>query len=455
MTPLALFRRNPLVLGMACAAAAAMLMISEIAYWRSSGTLKELSEMGTARTHIQLLERSMLDAETGQRGYLLTHRADYLEPYSKALVQIEKSYQVLERFYSDDPHSQALLQRLRSLTDTKLSELALILRLDDEGRSKAGRELLMTDIGREKMDAIRSTSAQLLEYQTRAVVLSRAELDRTLVLGRTGVALLSALSLLALFFYLRQTQALKLQQLAMQRAVQQERDRLEIEVTERTRELTALAQHLQTAREDERQRLARNLHDDLGSLLTSAKLDAARIKSRVAHAAPEALELLSHLVETLNSGIALGRRIIEDLRPSSLSNLGLVTALDIHAREFAAQSGVEVRCELEPVQLAPATELVIYRLVQESITNISKYAQARKVWIGLSLEENAARVSVRDDGKGFDPLAKRSSAYGLLGMRFRVRAAGGEFSLTSAPGKGTTISATLPLTAPIPPASGL
>ena len=133
---------------------------------------------------------------------------------------------------------------------------------------------------------------------------------------------------------MRQGQVLADQQLVQKRLAVAERDRLEIEVRERTAQLTELALHLQTAREDERQRLARDLHDELGALLTSAKLDAARIRSRLAGTAPEALDRLAHLVETLNSSIALGRRIIEDLRPSTLSNLGLVAALDILAREF-------------------------------------------------------------------------------------------------------------------------
>lgn len=444
MKTLSILQRNPLVMGLALAAAAAMVFISEASYWRSVGTLKDLSDMGAARTQIQVLERSMLDAETGQRGYLLTRRKEYLEPYALALQRVGEAYRVLDTYYGADAESQALLQRLHQLTETKLSELALTLQLYEEGRGKAGQEILMTDIGREKMDAIRATSAELLEYQTRAVIASRTELDQTLALGRFGVALLSAISLLALFFYLRQSQALKLQQLELQRVVQLERDRLEVEVTNRTAELIELAQHLQTAREDERQRLARNLHDDLGSLLTSAKLDAARIKSRLANSAPEALELLAHLVGTLNSGIALGRSIIEDLRPSSLSNLGLVAALEILAREYAAQSGVAVHCQLEPVALRPSAELVVYRLVQEAITNITKYAQARNVWIELCTRTGQVEVSVRDDGVGFDTSTKPSSAYGLVGMRFRVGAEGGSLYLQSRAGQGTQIQARLP-----------
>lgn len=448
MQALTVLKSNPLVAALACAAAAAMLFISEGSYWRSVDTLEDMNAMGAARTQIQVLERSLLNAETGQRGYLLTHRQEYLEPYEEALQRIVAAYRILDAYYGTDPESKEILKRLHGLTETKLSELALTLHLDEQGHGKTGQEILLTDIGREKMDAIRATCAELLDYQTRAVSASRHELLQTLELGRIGVALLSAISLLALFFYLRQSLALKLQEQALQRAVQLERDHLEAEVTQRTAELRELAQHLQTAREDERQRLARNLHDDLGSLLTSAKLDAARIKSRLAQAPPETLELLAHLVGTLNSGIALGRRIIEDLRPSSLSNLGLVATLEILAREYAEHAGVAVHCELQPVRLRPAAELVVYRLVQEAITNITKYAHARQVWIQLGSVEDRVEVSVRDDGAGFELRNRRNSAYGLVGMRFRVEAEGGSLYVASAPGQGTQIRASLPVWSP-------
>jgi signal transduction histidine kinase len=254
--------------------------------------------------------------------------------------------------------------------------------------------------------------------------------------------------LFALFMYLRQTRALEKQQQEQQRLLQAERDRLEIEVVQRTAQLTELAQHLQTAREDERHRLARNLHDDLGSLLTSAKLDAARIRSRLLGTSPGSVELLTHLVGTLNSSIALGRRIIEDLRPSALGNLGLVATLEILTREFAEQTGVQVHCDLEPVSLRPAAELIVYRLVQEAITNITKYARARQVWVSMGQREGRVQVVVRDDGLGFDMRAKPNSAYGLVGMRFRVEAEGGTLVLQSSQGQGTQIQATLPLSEP-------
>ena len=220
--------------------------------------------------------------------------------------------------------------------------------------------------------------------------------------------------------------------------------RLEALVARRTAQLTQLTHHLQTAREDERARLARDLHDELGALLTSAKLDAARIRSRLAGHAPEALERLAHLTQTLDTVIALKRRITEDLHPSSLDHLGLVVTLEILAQEFAKSSGVAVHLALASVPLAPAAELVAYRLVQEAVNNISKHAQARQVWITLGRRGSRVELAVRDDGVGFDSTRTKGSTYGLVGMRFRVRAERGRLSVVSAPGAGATITMSLP-----------
>ena len=442
-------KRSPLVFPLACVAVLAMVLISEGSYWRSARSLDDLGKVGTARSAIMGLAQSILEAESGQRGYLLTDRKEYLAPYQGALARIEDAFRFLDAYYGKDPELRGTLEELHRLTETKLSEIALTVRLHEEGKTQATRELVMTDIGKEKMEAIRVLGARLLAHETTNVSVGRGDIYQTLMLSRIGVATMSALSLLGLFLYLRQSTALVQQQLELKRAVQAERDRLEAEVRLRTAQLTELAQHLQTAREDERSRLARDLHDELGALLTSAKLDAARIKSRLAGTAPEAQERLRHLVEALNSGIALKRRIIEDLRPSSLRNLGLVTTLEILAREYAERSGLEVVCALDAVRLDATSELVVYRLVQEAITNITKYAQARStVWITLATLGNEVEISVRDDGVGFDTNTQRGSAHGLVGMRYRVEAQGGVLRVASTLGEGTLIQARLPESAP-------
>ncbi len=230
----------------------------------------------------------------------------------------------------------------------------------------------------------------------------------------------------------------------LQRQAHAEEERLERVVAQRTAQLIELAHHLQIAREDERSRLARDLHDELGSLLTSAKLDAARIRSRLAGTAPEALERLAHLVSTLDSVIALKRRITEDLMPSSLNHLGLVPTLEILAREFSEASAVPVQCSLQLVQLEAAAQLTVYRLVQEALNNIGKHARAAHVWLELGPCESMVEVSVRDDGVGYDETSRAGPAYGLVGMRFRVEAEHGTLSVSSRPGQGTLVRARLP-----------
>nr|WP_315187448.1 CHASE3 domain-containing protein [uncultured Albidiferax sp.] len=437
-------RGNRIAFLLAGGFALSILLISEGSYQRSVARLDAVPAMLRAQDSIQNLADGMANAETSQRGFLVTGRKEYLGPYDDALKRVNAALAYLGPYYSPKSEPAEILSRLQAATETKLSELSLTVQMIQQGKPDAAKEIMMSDIGKEQMDLVRRTSNELLEYESRTITQNRQGIYASLLLSRIGVAGLMLLGLLALFMYLRQIFLFTQQQIELQRMLQAERDRLEAEVLERTAQLTQLAQHLQTAREDERHRLARNLHDDLGSLLTSAKLDAARIKSRLAATAPEALDLLAHLVSTLNSGIALGRRIIEDLRPSALSNLGLVSTLEILAREFADSTDVQVHCTLAPVELSPAAELMVYRLVQEAITNITKYAKAQQVWIELGTQHGEVEVSVRDDGVGFDTRAKPQSAYGLVGMRFRVEAEGGVLSLSSAPGQGTLIRAKLP-----------
>lgn len=437
-------QRNPLVLVLAVAAAAVMLFISEGSYWRSAGTLDALGAMAAARSNLQDVERGLRDAETGQRSYLLTDRKAYLLPYDEALRDIDTALRFLDRYYADEPEAMTVVNQLRELSETFLSDLALAIRLRQQGRERATRDAAPGDTGTARMDSIRALSAELLAKERARVAAGRNDIYATLLLSRYGIALLTLMAFVALVMYLRQGLALELQAQQQKHLLQAERDRLEIEVGERTAQLTELAHHLQTAREDERNRLARNLHDELGALLTSAKLDAARIRSRMAGSAPEALERLSHLVGTLNSSIALGRRIIEDLRPSTLSNLGLPATLEILAREFSESSNLQVHCQLQAVKLEASAELVIYRVVQEALTNIGKHAMASQVWITLSATAEEVEASVRDDGVGFDAAVQRRSAYGLMGMRFRVEANGGTLVLKSAVGQGTLIQVRLP-----------
>lgn len=437
------WKRSSLALPLAVALALLVMGISEWSYARAVAALSELQQRDSGRQELERLLQSVVNAETGQRGYLLTGRKEYLRPYMQSLADIGSTIDALTRRFGDDPSVSPLLQALLQGTGEKLSELATTLQLFEQGRADAWHELMMSNIGMEKMQNVRDAAAALQDIESARIEVQRRRLHDTLLLSRIGVNLMAALAVLALYLFLRQAAAALDVDAAHAAALAAERDRLEREVRARTADLTELARYLQTVREDERARLARELHDELGALLTAAKFDAARMK-RDLSAAPGGAERLQHLVQTLNQGIALKRRIIEDLRPSTLNNLGLVPALAIQIREFAERCEVKAHSTLRPVKLAPRVQLTVFRLVQEALTNMTKYASAKQVWIDLVPDGRKVRVTVRDDGVGFDTGAAPPSAHGLLGMRYRVESDGGTLSVRSAPGQGTTIEATLP-----------
>ena len=437
---------SKMAVNVACAlfAVLAMIGISELAYDKSVDAMDDIAQAHLARSHVQRLLRDVLDAESGQRGYLLSDNTAYLEPYKAAVADLGQAQDQLRELYVVRPEQIATLSRLGRTVQRKLAEMDLSIRMKNEGQDDAWRFVLTTEVGKEQMDAIRTVAGQLIEESNQQTASGYAKVRRSLLLSRLGITLVAAIAFVAFWLYLRQTAALGRAGQRQQLALQAERDLLDSQVRERTARLTELATHLQQIREEERAHLARELHDELGSLLTAAKLDVARIKARLSGDAGDLPSRIEHLINTLNSGIALKRRIIEDLRPSSLSNLGLIPTLEILTREFAQRSGLEIITNLEPSNLDETIQLTVYRLIQEALNNIAKYAEARNVQINLLSYKDHITVSVRDDGKGFDPQAVDLSAHGLQGMRHRVEAAGGRLDINTA--SGTTITATLPLT---------
>ncbi|KQP18219.1 CHASE3 domain-containing protein [Pseudorhodoferax sp. Leaf267] len=437
-------------LPLALLAASILIAINETGYNRSVAALNSMAQVQETRGAVNRLLQHMLDAETGQRGYLLTGEVSYLEPYQNATAVINQNLDLLRTLYLTQPEELKVFAELSRNVQRKLAEMDVSVRLRKQGNEDAWKFVLTTDVGKEHMEAIRVQSQLLLETTVQRQAAGEAQITRALVLSRIGIAIVALVGLLAFYMYLRQTTALQVVDQRVQEDLQRERDLLGRQVKERTASLAELATHLQQVREQERGHLARELHDELGALLTAAKLDVARLKSRLGADAPDAQQRIQHLTDTLNSGIALKRRIIEDLRPSSLTNLGLVTSLEILAREFGERSGLALATSLEPVELDEASQLTVYRLVQESLTNIGKYAHATQVNVSLQNYGSHVTVEVQDDGKGFDTQHIAGASHGLAGMRHRVEAAGGRLTITSAPNEGARISAMLPAVPPVP-----
>ena len=431
-------------LPLAVVAVTLIVFINEASYHRTVKSVSDMEQAQSTRGALNELMQSLLDAETGQRGYLLTGNRIYLEPYFETLKTINQQLDQLRATFSADPATLNDFGVMSRHISRKLAELDLSVKMRAANQEDAWRFVLTTDVGKEQMDSIRVQIDKLAAGSIRNTERGQAQVRRTLQLSRIGIGIMALGGLLAFYMYLLQTRALLNAGVREQESLMRERDHLDLQVRERTANLAELATHLQNVREDERGHLARELHDELGALLTAAKLDVARLKSRIGASQPEAMERIAHLTGTLNNGIALKRRIVEDLRPSSLSHLGLVASLEILAREFEERSEISITTDLESVELGGSAQLTAYRLVQESLTNIGKYANATQIVISLQNQAGYTLVEVTDNGSGFDVSRITASSHGINGMRHRVEAAGGKLTITSAPGAGTRISAVLP-----------
>jgi PAS domain S-box-containing protein len=207
-------------------------------------------------------------------------------------------------------------------------------------------------------------------------------------------------------------------------------------------ELRQFAVAANSVREQEKSRIARELHDELGQALTALKIDVGWLKERLASQGGEVAMKLASMQVLLDGTVAAARRISADLRPLMLDDLGLVAACDWIVNNFTQRTGIE--CELTmgggELDLADPYATAIFRVLQESLTNVAKHAQATHVEATLERDGDTVTLTVRDNGKGFstdDP--RKPNSYGLLGLRERAYLLGGESKIQSAPGKGTTI----------------
>ena len=220
------------------------------------------------------------------------------------------------------------------------------------------------------------------------------------------------------------------------------------DIARRTQELSSLSAFLQTHYEREKASLARELHDQLGGILTPAKMDLAWLQTRLGND-PQYGTRLTRLSAMIDQGIDLKRRIIENLRPSLLDHLGFAAAVQWYVDETCGAAGIACKVSISKLERLPSDlEIALYRVVQESVTNVLKHAKARNVELVVERTPPGLRVVICDDGIGIADLASaRTASHGLAGMTQRMRALNGTLNVSSTDGKGTRVEAFLPIAA--------
>ncbi|WP_121357456.1 MEDS domain-containing protein [Flavisolibacter nicotianae] len=221
------------------------------------------------------------------------------------------------------------------------------------------------------------------------------------------------------------------------------------ELTKMAADLRKLSNHLQIIREEERKHIAREIHDELGQFLTAMKFDIAWLHKKQA-ATDEAIgERLKALDVQLDAMIQSVRKISAELRPSLLDEIGLEAAMEWHLNEFKKRTAIAYSFEENGhyLQLPDPAKTVLFRIFQESLTNIARHSHAKHIQVRLTLEKGGIGMTVKDNGKGFDPrILNTTKSLGILGMKERAAEMNGLVTISTLPGRGTTISVWLPLT---------
>jgi signal transduction histidine kinase len=409
----------------------ALAIFGEISATKSTGVLEEAN---SASVITEQLLRTLLDAETGQRGFLLTSSPEFLRPYERAVDQLQP---VLEEFHAATSGLSVDIDdcaKIEALTAKKMAELNQTITLAKETNRSFVLPVVTSGRGNDLMEQLRTASARVESAYRGYVAQEQRKVNerQIAVLLTTGIG--SGLAAIILiwavgrlkFAYSRQASLLK-------------------QIVDSEQQYKKLADRLQSIREDERAHLSREIHDVLGQAFTGVKLDMAAASQRIERGqSSAALQKLSAGIEAVEESIRLLRKMAGELRPPLLDHMGLSAAIRAYAQEFSIRTGItcHVDGETETMPLSSEEGIAIYRIFQESLTNIARHAGTKEAWVKIFSSDRRIKLQIVDHGLGFDT-GKNKTSLGLLGMGERARSIGAELTIRSELDMGTTVDLAL------------
>ncbi len=430
-----------------CAVAIGASVFNEWSVRRISAGDEELAALTALQQDLAASGERLSAAEAGQHGFLLLGDAQQLAAYEQAARWLPVLGERMRVQAGDDPALRAAVEQLESERAQGMALLRASTLLAVQGQARAARALLSTGEGRDALDAFRARAAALSEQLQERVEALRHSTARQVQWSRFAVAALGFLTLVLLVTAVRLLVKDFWRQETARRAQLQEQLRLEQVVAERTAELSDLTSHLQSVTEQEKAQLARDLHDELGGLLTAARMDLSWLQGRASAAEPEAQSKLAALAGAIDTAMSLKRRVVESLRPALLDHFGLAMALQSHFETTCEAAGLVCRCRVAADEQPVPQDLAIalFRVAQESLTNVLRHAHAQTVDLEFSSDADGYRMSIADDGIGFDPVRSLDGvSHGIGGMRHRIRNLGGEFTLRANAPRGSRIEVSVP-----------
>jgi len=448
--------RQFLVLGLLLAAVVVLFLAAESGQRTLAAASQRVEQAAERERALSAVREIVSQAESGQRGYILLGEQSYLVNYQMGLERLPLALAHLDAaFAAAGPGVRADVAQIARLSHAKFAEMAETLVLFRERGRSAAVELIRTGIGLRTMEQILERIAAVEAVETDDVF--RA--SRSWRASRwSNLAIRVAAGVASVFLVLLLARLVRAYIRSKEREAEESAEReavLERVVRRRTEDLSELSTQLQQVAEREREALSHELHDELGGLLVAARMDVSWLEERLSPADAEVQAHFARVHETLQEGVELKRRVVESLRPTLLDNLGLFAALRWQLADLCGRAGLACTEHYpeQVLELTPEASIAIFRIVQESLTNVLKHARARQVELHMSIREEWLWISVRDDGIGL-PIDRRRAlrSHGLASMRHRVAGLGGHWRIIRRPQGGTEVEVRLPL-ATIAPAA--
>ncbi len=442
-----------------CVTCALLLIVNGFSLFHNLQSLRlaqqSLAQSARVADRLQYLNVLVLEAESSMRGYFLNGREATLRATRSASAETDAEFVELEKLLADNPSQLKNLAQLHTLVRRRLRMMGQAIDVyRDGGLSEIVKIARLSD-GRASMDEIR-LQVVIMEQEQNETLAQRSsnfyqEYLKAILLGMSINAL--AIVVLVIFYQLvRRSFANRAQ---VEHALQSANETLETQVQQRTEQLSVLSRHLISISEEEKIRLSRELHDEMGANLTSISMDIAAVTQQLQQREPELVAQLKRARATLMETVEMKRRIVENLRPSLLDNLGLCAAIESYCDEFSRVAQLRCECDVAPGIEKTACRsgelsIALFRIVQEALTNIRKYAHARHVSVTLTRDEQGLNLRIIDDGIGIAAANMvKPMSHGLLGMRERALLLGGSMSIRRGRNEvGTCIEVRIPLPQP-------
>lgn len=408
---------------------------------------REREEIDASRLSLAALNNLVYDnaqADQTEQRYIEDPSAEHLTQHRATLQRLTDASNVVLGWAVRRQIDEERVSAVRRLSATESEELKRLEALPEDASPVEVMDAFLPSVVdqaelRQALEPLVRTERAYLEEQ---MTLLGEEIERQ----RAAAIVVIAVGVLMLILLLRAYAMRSEAEAQVADRLRAARDELDALVRVRTEELSELASHLQTEAERQKSALARELHDELGSILTASRMEASMLLRRARKQNSPDVESLGRVCDILEQGVQIKRRVIEGLVPTVLTHLGLLPALEALADETRASAPFAVELELpDALELERERAIAIYRVAQEALTNIRKHAQANAVTIRLTDEGDTVRLDIRDDGVGLPEGARgKTGSHGLLGMKYRADALGGRFAIGAAPGGGTLLEFEVP-----------